>query len=77
MTKRKGRKRETNLKYCIGKSNEKMENTIKKLQEENERHQIIKEKTKAEDEREDFKDFYRRIKVNHVLPMQAKLAKEE
>ena len=54
-----------------------MESTIKKLQEENARHQIIKEKTKAEDEREDFKDFYRRIKVNHVLPMQAKLAKEE
>ena len=29
--KRKGRKKETNLKYIIGKGNEKMENTIKKL----------------------------------------------
>ena len=67
--KRRGKKRETNMKYIVGKTNEKMESTIKKLKEDNARYQIIKEKTKAEDQREDFKEFYRRIKIDHVIPM--------
>ena len=57
--------------------NEKLNKYITSLEEANARYKTIKEKTKVKDLREDFKDFYRRVKAEHVKPMQAKIARRE
>ena len=57
--------------------NDKLSKYLRSLEEEHARYRTIKEKTKPKDLREDFKDFYRRIKTEHIKPMQARLARQE
>lgn len=57
--------------------NEKLNKYLTDLEAENQRYRIIKEKTKPQDLREDFRDFYRRIKTEHIKPAQAKQARQE
>ena len=57
--------------------NEKLNKYLTSLEEAHARYKIIKDRTKPKDEREEFKDFYRRIKSEHIKPMQARIARQE
>ena len=57
--------------------NEKLNKYLGDLEAANQRYRVIKEKTKAQDLREDFRDFYRRIRAAHIKPMQAKQARRD